>query len=121
MKISSFNPIIVSSKSDDIVKIFEELGFEKRHHNEEVEDRPSFRMKDANGFHIDVVQNDEAQRDATVIRMNVDNFDEAHDILAAHGFKDGARVFDKKSAKSMGMISPSGFIIGLIEHKKNHE
>lgn len=121
MKITGFNPIIVTSKSDDIVALFEELGFEKRHHNEEVEDRHSYRLKDANGFHIDVVQNDEATQDHTIIRMNVDNFNEAHDILAAHGFKDGPRMLDAKSAKSMGMISPSGFVIGLIEHKKNHE
>lgn len=117
MKITTFNPIIISSKSDDIVKLFEEIGFEKRHHNEEVEDRPSFRMKDANGFHIDIVQNDEAQRDATIIRMNVDNLDEAHDILTAHGFKD-TRTNDANTAKSIGMISPSGFMIGLVEHKK---
>ena len=49
-----------------------------------------------------------------VIRINVDNFDEAHDLLASHGFKDGARILDVKTAKSMGMISPSGFIIGLV-------
>ena len=121
MKITSFNPIIVSPKSDDLVKLFEELGFEKKHHNEEVEDRPSYRMKDANGFHIDVVQNDEAPRDTTVIRMNVDNFDEAHDLLVKHGFKDGPRMLDAKTAKSMGMISPTGFVIGLIEHKKDRD
>jgi hypothetical protein len=121
MKITSFNPIIVTSKSDDLVKLFEELGFEKKHHNEEVDDRHSYRMKDANGFHVDVVQNDEAVRDTTVIRMNVDNFDEAHDFLLQRGFKDGPRMLDKKSAKSMGMISPTGFVIGLIEHKKNHD
>ncbi len=121
MKITSFNPVIVSSKSDDIVKIFEELGFEKRHHNQEVEDRPGFRLKDANGFHVDVVQSDEAEQDITVIRMNVDNFEEAREILISHGFKDGPRINDKRSAMSMGMISPSGFIIGLVEHKKNHD
>ena len=121
MKITGFNPVIVSSKSEDIVKLFEELGFEKRHHNEEVEDRHSYRMKDAGGFYIDVVQNDEAEQDHTVIRVNVDDFDAAHDILEAHGFKDGPRVLDVKSSKSMGMISSSGFVIGLVEHKKNHE
>ena len=121
MKITTFNPTIVSSKSEDIIKLFEALGFEKRHHNVEVEDRPSYRLKDANGFYVDVVQNDEATQDHTVIRMNVDNFDEAHEILLAHGFKDGPRLLDKKSAKSTGMISPSGFVIGLVEHKKNHD
>ena len=121
MQITTFNPIIISSKSDDIVKLFEELGFEKRHHNEEVEDRPGFRMKDANGFYVDVVQNDEAEQDYTVIRMNVDNFDEAHEMLISHGFKDGPRILDKRTAKSTGLISPSGFVIGLVEHKKNHD
>ena len=53
--------------------------------------------------------------------MNVDNFDEARDILASHGFKEGPRMYDAETSKSMGMISPSGFIIGLIEHKKDHE
>ena len=42
-------------------------------------------------------------------------------LLLAHGFKDGPRMLDRRSAKSMGMISPSGFVIGLIEHKKNHD
>lgn len=121
MKITTFNPTIVTSKSDDVVKLFEELGFEKRHHNEEVSDRPSYRMKDANGFVVDVTENDTAPSDHIVIRMNVDNFDEAHDLLASHGFKDGPRVLDVTSSKSMGMISPSGFIIGVVEHKKVHD
>lgn len=121
MKITTLNPIIISSKSEDVVKLFEELGFEKHHHNVEVEDRGSFRLKHPDGFYVDCVQMDEAEKDKMVIRMNVDNFDEAHEILLAHGFKDGPRVLDKKSAKSMGMISPSGFIIGLVEHKKNHD
>lgn len=121
MKITTFDPIIVTSKSEDIVKLFEELGFEQRHHNKEVEDRPSVRMKNESGFHLDVVQNDNAAQDHMVIRINVDNFDEAHDLLASHGFKDGAKILDVKTAKSMGMISPSGFIIGLVEHKKDHE
>ena len=48
--------------------------------------------------------------------MNVDDFDAAHDILEAHGFKDGPRMLDVKTSKSMGMISSSGFLIGLVEH-----
>ena len=120
MKITSFNPFIVSSKSDDIIKLFEELGFERHHHNEEL-DMHWERLKDANGFYIDVVQNDVVPNDKTVIRMNVDNFDEAHDFLVSRGFKDGPKVFDAKSSKCMGMNSPSGFIIALIEHKKNHD
>jgi predicted RNA binding protein YcfA (HicA-like mRNA interferase family) len=31
MKITTFDPIIVSPKADDVIKVFEELGFEKTH------------------------------------------------------------------------------------------
>ena len=31
MKITTFNPLIVSQNADEIVSLFEELGFEKRH------------------------------------------------------------------------------------------
>ena len=31
MKITGFNPIIASSKAEEIVKVFEALGFDKRH------------------------------------------------------------------------------------------
>ena len=31
MKITSFNPLIVTSDSESIIKLFEELGFEKKH------------------------------------------------------------------------------------------
>lgn len=121
MRITTFDPIVITSKSDDIVKLFEDLGFERRHHNTEVDDRHSIRMKNEDGFHVDVVQNDELQKDNMVIRMNVDNFEEARDILLAHGFKESPRFLDLKSAKAVGMISPSGFVIGLVEHKKDHD
>lgn len=67
-------------------------------------------IKTENGY--DKIEND--------LPMNVDNFDEAREILLAHGFKDGLWLLDTRSAKSTGMISPSGFVIGLVEHKQNH-
>lgn len=41
MQITSFNPLIATAHYDSIVKLFEELGFERRHTKEgiEVEDR----------------------------------------------------------------------------------
>ena len=121
MKITTFDPLIYTSRSEEIIKLFEALGFEQHHHNQENENRNSTRMKNEGGFHVDIVQNGELKQDITLIRMNVDNFDEARDILASHGFKEGPRMYDAETSKSMGMISPSGFIIGLIEHKKDHE
>lgn len=40
------------------------------------------RMKDANGFYLDILQsNSEMERDMVGIRMNVDDFDEAYALL----------------------------------------
>ena len=69
MKITTFNPLILSQDAENIVTLFEELGFEKRH-NKTGEDFSSNRMKDANGFHVDVVKAPVPQ-DMTSIRMNV--------------------------------------------------
>ena len=119
MKITSFAPTIVTSKPDEVVKLFEDLGFEIQHHNEEVSDRPSYRMKDASGFNVGIARNDAAQSDQVIIRMNVDNLEEAHDLLTSHGFRDGPRTNDGKTSGSTGMFSPSGFAIGLVEHKRD--
>ena len=31
MQITTFNPMILSPKADEVIKLFEDLGFEKRH------------------------------------------------------------------------------------------
>lgn len=117
MKITTFNPLILSKEADSIIALFEELGFEKRH-NKVGEDFSSNRMRDANGFHVDVTKAAVPQ-DITSIRMNVDSFDEAYQLLTAHGFKgteDQAR--DTGTSRSAMMISPSGFSIVIAEHIK---
>jgi len=116
MKITTFDPLIISPKADDVMQVFTALGFEKTHapvtqtENGEV---ASVRMKDANGFHVDVASLDRVPQDMTYIRMNVDNFEEAYNILIAHGFKNtrGDGTLDTKSAKAATMVSPSGFKI----------
>ncbi|MBQ5533243.1 MAG: hypothetical protein IIU04_06805 [Bacteroidales bacterium] len=123
MKITTFNPQIITKNAEPVVKLLEELGFEKRHNQKGIGemDVTGIRMKDANGFYVDISQVDlpEAQ-DQVAIRMNVDNFDEAYQLLTEHGFKNcyGDKKVDSKSAVSAVMISPSGFVINLIQHIK---
>ena len=118
MKITSFNPLVLSKDAKNIVELMEELGFERRH-NKTGEDFSSNRMKDANGFHIDVVEAATPQ-DITSIRMNVDDFDEAYNILAARGFKgtEGGEARDTGSSRSCMMVSPTGFSITIVKHIK---
>ena len=120
MKITTFNPLILSQDADNIVALFEELDFEKRH-NKVGEDFLSNRMKDANGFHVDVVKALVPQ-DMTSIRLNVDNFDEVYELLTAKGFKSTeAEARNTGTSKSMMMISPSGFSIQLTQHIRKEE
>lgn len=123
MKITTFNPQIITKNAEPLVKLFEELGFEKRHRQEGIGDMDvtGIRMKDANGFYLDISEADApVSNDLVSIRMNVDNFEEAYDLLIAKGFKNfyGDRAIPSKSAKSAIMISPSGFTINLIQHIK---
>lgn len=124
MKITTFNPLIVSKKSDEIISLFEELGFEKRHTPlVDTGDRKvtRTRMKDAAGFYVDITEFDTIPRDVTAIRMNVDNFQEAYDVLTAHGFRKAPSIkeLDLETARVLLMVSPSGFAIEIVEHLKD--
>ena len=124
MKITSFNPQIITRDAEALVKLFGELGFEKSHKQEGIGemDVTGIRLKDSNGFHLDISQPDAmpSEKDLVAIRMNVDNFDEAYKLLVSHGFKNfyGDNTAKTQTSKSAIMISPSGFVINLIQHIK---
>lgn len=125
MKITSFNPIVATAHCDDVVKLFEELGFEQMHHIKDIDnkDMNAVDMKNPDGFRVDVGDVKQLPQDRTLIRMNVDNFDEAYNILIKHGFKNtrGDNTIDSKSSKAATMVSPSGFSISLVQHIKDHD
>ena len=117
MKITSFNPLIIAQDTKEILDVFEAMGFERKHLSDDIDHRDdisSVRMKDANGFYVDVTQNEQVPQTRTAIRMNVDNF------LKSKGFVNtpGDKITDTGSAKATMMASPSGFMISLIEHIK---
>ncbi len=128
MKITTFNPLIVTKDADAAIALFETLGFVRRHtivvgpENGTSEEKrvTSVRMKDPNGFYVDIAQS-KLPRDMTLIRMNVDDFDEAYAFLSEKGFKNlmgENRSVETKSNKSAVMVSPSGFIFDLCQHIK---
>ena len=57
MKITTFNPMILSPKADEAIKLFEELGFEKKHAPVvETESNKSALMTSPSGFAFDLCQ-----------------------------------------------------------------
>ena len=123
MKITSFNPLIITPKADDIIAVFEALGFERRHNtvsDTEITAYSSVRMKNAEGLHVDITENARVPQTMTAIRMNVDDFYEAYELLKSRGFINtrGDQIADNGSSRAAMMMSPSGFGISLIQHIK---
>lgn len=122
MKITSFDPLIMTTDTESAIKLFEELGFERSHTKDDMDDRADIigvRMKDPNGFHVDIVESMKIKQDIVSVRMNVDDFYAAREMLEKHGFKPLSEepVTDATSV-SIGMAAPSGFILSLVQHIK---
>ncbi len=125
MKITSFNPLIVAKDAEPVIKLFEELGFEVRHSKQGISknNATDVRMKDANGFHVDITQGTE---DRTMIRMNVDDLEEAVTFLEENGFHKARHAaahetIDTGSSKINIMVSSTGYIFAVSQHIKDHD
>ena len=126
MQITTFNPMILSRNADEIIKLFEELGFERKHKKDNIDNKDitSVRMTDANGFHVDVARVESMEKDMTTMRMNVRDFDEAYEFLKGKGFKNARgedHVVESKTSRSCLLISPSGFSIQLTQHIREED
>lgn len=127
MKLTSFIPQIISKDAQSTIALFEALGFQ-RVHNKVNEGDLAFSvvcMKDANGNHVDVAEASSAPfpQDMMAIRMNVDDFDAARELLLQNGFRESKNfgVHYTSSSKYAYFVSPSGFLIDLVFHIKNHD
>jgi len=128
MKFTSFNPLIVTKDAEAAIALFEALGFERRHkksgiNGKDIYDvRMRYENEDGKVFHVDITQAPVPQ-DITTIRMNVDDFEEAYEMLQAKGFKNaqGDRITETGSSRSTMMVSPSGYSISISKHIKDHD
>lgn len=122
MKITSFNPLIVSQHSEEIIQLFEALGFERRHMKTDIDggENTAVRMRDPSGFHVDVASSNHVPQDLTSIRINVDDFDEACAFFMSRGFINprGDKVTETSSSMDTYLIAPSGFAVTLCHHIK---
>ena len=125
MKITSFNPLIITRDPEPVIKLFEELGFERRHTKENISEinTTDVRMKDSNGFHVDVAYGD---GEYTMIRVNVDDFDEAIEFFMSRGFRKpnherAHKTVDTGSSRYTMVVSPSGYILAVSQHIKDND
>ena len=128
MKITSFNPLIVTKDAEATIALFEALGFERRHMKTGIDGQDisavsmRYTGEDGKVFHVSI-SSAPVPQDIATIRMNVRDFDEAYKMLQERGFKNarGDRITDTGSSKAAMMVSPSGFSISISEHIRNED
>ena len=122
MKITGFRPLIVTKDSGSVIKVFEEIGFERRHHRTGIENGENelVVMQDADGNRVNIATSETVPQDLMGVSINVDNFQEAYDFFLSRGFINprGDKVTDVAAAKGTMVIAPSGFVVTINEHIK---
>ena len=127
MKITTFDPVIATPDPEKVTSFFEDLGFKKTHnptgtgtHVTEGELHfTTVRMENPDGFHVDVSNSELTDRDKVLIRINVDDFEEACAIMEAHGGKISGSIVETSSAKAVTYSVPSGTRISIVHHIKS--
>ena len=112
-----------------MLRLSEEMGFEQTHElgnivsefgNSAVDS--NVRMKNEDGFIVDINSFEGIPKDETLIRIKVDDFDEAYQFLEERGFHNfmgEGKLLETPFFKGAHMESPSGFGIMLMQHIKN--
>lgn len=121
MKITGFNPIVVTQDVEKTVEVFEALGFKKTHNPTGMssENLTDIVLEDANGNKVDIAPSPQPH-DVTILRMNVDNLEEAYNLLLSKGFVNtrGEGFVETEWSKAATMVSPTGYIISIGQHFK---
>lgn len=123
MKITTFNPMIVTNRPDEVLKFFEKWGFTKKHaptiKTGSGSEFTDYRLQSEEGFYMDVAAVDKSlPAEVTAVRINVDDFDEAYKWLTEAGYSAYEEIFETEHAKGAMMVGPVGFTIYLVQHLK---
>ena len=122
MKITTFNPAIITRDAESTIRLFEGLGFQQTHNKAENVDIEfsAHRMKNEGGFHVDVVEVPMIPQTYTAIRIKVDNFEEVYEFFMSKGFRDSkfAGPGTTASSKYAYLVSPTGVIFDVCQHIK---
>ena len=127
MKITSFNPMIVTNRPEEVLKFCEMFGFEKKHapilKTPDGLEFTDYRLQNDTGFYMDVAAiSTPLPSEYPAIRINVDDFDEAYKFLTTYGYVPTHNMppIETESSKSIALIGP-GFTIYLVQHIKKED
>ena len=119
MKITSFDPMILTAHPEETVALFEALGFERRHTKRDFGvNKTTFIRMGLGEFRVNIVDAPPLEQDRVYVHINVDDFQEGYDFLVSKGFRSaiGDELSSDASSVGTSLISPSGFTITLGQH-----
>lgn len=120
MKITAFYPTVATRDTEKIIKDMEKVGFRIIHQRFDLFDEgdTEYVLENENGQRMDVVSCPEIDEDRYVVRINVDDFDEAMKIYTEQGFTvcKGPRILP--DSKNIVLFAPGKLPILLMQHIK---
>lgn len=127
MEITSFYPMIATSDLEETQAVFEALGFKKAHVLPDLlgndPNRNHFIMKNEDGYRICIYTDSSIPegQSCTSIWMNVRDFEGARSLFREHGYTEITQVFELKYLKCVSLQAPSGFVISVFYHIREHD
>ncbi|MCQ2050185.1 MAG: VOC family protein [Candidatus Saccharibacteria bacterium] len=116
MKVTAFNPALVTNNPDESIGFFKKLGFKiiKKLTFDSVNDI-EYILENESGQRMDIVYDEKIQKNMNVCRINVDDFDEAVNIFSEHGFKFIIEPLVTKTSKVVAFETPNHYIIFILQ------
>lgn len=120
MKITAFYPAILTKNADKIIEHQSKFGFSVIHERDDLfcPGDKEYVLENENGKRMDVVYVEELEKNCFMVRVNVDDFDEALNIYLNDGFTifKGPSIDD--CSKNVLLNCPDGELIMLMQHIK---
>ena len=120
MQVKRIYPTVVCKDIKHVMDAYTNSGFKVIHevHNIMNEGDKLYVIENELNQRIDVIETDKVSNIFHMIRINVDNFEEALAYYTGKGFKPFKEPMDTASNKAVCLESPTGLHIMMFQHKK---
>lgn len=120
MKVKRIYPVLVCNDSAPVMEVYKNSGFKVIHEINNIfnEGDKLFVIENDLKQRIDILETNKVSNLFHMVRINVDNFEEALDYYTNKGFKTIKEPMDTVSNKAVCLESPTGLYIMMFQHKQ---
>ena len=122
MKVTGINPVFAVKDFEETLPIYEALGFKVIHKNPGLKGCMYYVLADEEDHRFDVALQPDVDPETDItqmLRINVDDFDEAYKLFTDKGFTSKRGVHDTDSFTCVSLTDPTGcYSVYLTKHKR---